>query len=326
MSFPALRLDDVVVDYKRKHESPVRAVAGVSLDVLRGQVHGLVGESGCGKSTLAKASAGLVEVSSGQVLFDGATVQPLTRRARPTHLRKLQLIFQDPAAALNPRRLVGRQIEDALRLCGATESHKARERRVGELLETVGLPTGAGERYARELSGGQRQRVCLARALATDPSVIVADEPISALDASAQAQIANLLVQLARDLDIGVLFISHDLGIVRHIADHVTVMYLGKVVEAGPTRAVWSAPQHPYSESLMAAEPAHDGRGTLPAEIPGEVPNPANPPLGCRFHPRCPYAFEPCATTEPATIAVGEGHTSACWLREPVKPELLEAR
>jgi peptide/nickel transport system ATP-binding protein len=188
---------------------------------------------------------------------------------------------------------------------------------VRELLDAVGLPDSASARYPREFSGGQRQRICIARALAAEPTVIVADEPISALDASAQAAIANLLVELARRLNLGLLFISHDLAIVHHIADVVTVMYLGRVVERGPTRAMWAAPLHPYTEALIAAQPAHDGAGTLPAALPGEVPNPAAPPSGCRFHPRCPYVLDRCPIDDPPMVSFENGRAAACWLQEP---------
>jgi peptide/nickel transport system ATP-binding protein len=316
MDSAALQFDQVVVEYRRRGLSPVRAVAGVSLEVRHGQMHALVGESGCGKSTLARAATGLIPVSSGTVRFEGREVAPLTRRARPAHLRRLQMIFQDPSASLNPRRSVGSQLDDALRLCTSGAGSWRRER-VRELLDAVGLPDSASARYPREFSGGQRQRICIARALAAEPTVIVADEPISALDASAQAAIANLLVELARRLNLGLLFISHDLAIVHHIADVVTVMYLGRVVERGPTRAMWAAPLHPYTEALIAAQPAHDGAGTLPAALPGEVPNPAAPPSGCRFHPRCPYALDRCPIDDPPMVSFENGRAAACWLQEP---------
>jgi ABC-type glutathione transport system ATPase component len=222
----ALEFDQVVVEYHRRGLPPVRAVAGISLGVQPGQMHALVGESGCGKSTLARASTGLIPISEGAVRFEGQDVTPLARRTRAKHFRRLQMIFQDPNASLNPRRSVGGQLDDALRLC-TTGARAWRRTRVNELLDTVGLPGDAAARHPREFSGGQRQRICIARALAAEPTVIVADEPISALDASAQAAIANLLIDLTRQLNLGLLFISHDLAIVHHIADAVTVMYLG---------------------------------------------------------------------------------------------------
>ena len=310
----ALVLDQVVVDYQRKHMPTVRAVAGVDLAVNVGEVHGLVGESGCGKSTLARAATGIVPIASGSIEFDGQPVSTLSRRPRPRHFRRLQMVFQDPHASLNPRRSIGSQLEDALKRAGDVPSDRRRER-IEQLLDTVGIsPTAAG-RFPHEFSGGQRQRICIARALAADPKVIIADEPISSLDASAQAQIANLLVSLTRELELGVLLISHDLAIIQHVADVVSVMYLGKIVESAPKRALWSEPLHPYSEALLAAAPLHDGERTLPQGLPGEIPDPARPPLGCRFHPRCKHAFEPCPTEEPLLEHVASERRCACWLR-----------
>jgi peptide/nickel transport system ATP-binding protein len=197
----------------------------------------------------------------------------------------------------------------------------ARDERVAELLEQVGLSPGASRRYPHEFSGGQRQRIAIARALAADPSCIVLDEPLSSLDASAQAQVANLLVRLARELDIGLLLISHDLAIVRHVCDAISVMYLGLIVESGPAAEVWSAPKHPYTEALIAAIPHADGAGDLPLALPGEVPDPAQPPSGCRFHPRCPHVFERCSLEEPPLYRLGADRLAACFLRDPRHPE-----
>ena len=312
-----LRFDDVVVDYHRKHQPAVRAVAGVSLSVSRGQVHGLVGESGCGKSTLARAATGLIGITSGDIAFEGQPVRALGGGTRPAHFRRLQMVFQDPHASLNPRRSVGDQLADSVRRATGLP-RPARQQRIDEVLETVGLPREAARRFPNEFSGGQRQRVSIARALVARPTVIIADEPISALDASAQAQIANLLVALAREFDLGVLLISHDLGIVRHVADVVTVMYLGKVVETASTRSLWDRPLHPYSEALLAAAPAHDGAGVVPQSLPGEIPDPSDPPVGCRFHPRCTYAFDRCASEEPPLLRLANERASACWLGERV--------
>lgn len=308
-----LEMNDVAVTYAARGRT-VRAVAGVDLTVERGQIVGLVGESGCGKSTLAKAAVGLVPVSDGTVRFDGTPVVPLGRRARPAALRRMQMVFQDPYSSLNPRRRIGDQIEDGLRL--AARFRGDRRARVAELLDRVQLPTDAARRYPHEFSGGQRQRLAIARALAAEPSLIVADEAISALDASAQAAVANLLVTLTRELDMGLLFISHDLAIVRQVADVTAVMYLGKVVESGPTAAVWDAPAHPYTAALIGAVPIPDGSGTLPVDLPGDVPDPAAPPSGCRFHPRCPQRFSPCAGAEPLMLTVGAGRQAACWLND----------
>jgi oligopeptide/dipeptide ABC transporter ATP-binding protein len=293
-----LELHEVVVDYERRGGGLVRAVAGASISVDAGQIVGLVGESGCGKSTLARAAVGLVPVTAGSVRFEDRDVAPLTRHARPADLVRLQLVFQNPYSSLNPRRKVGSQIADG-RSSTATAT-------VSELCELVGLPANAG---------GQRQRIAIARALAADPSVIVLDEPLASLDASAQAQLANLLVSLSRELGLGLLLISHDLAIVRHVADTVSVMYLGVMVETGPTEPVWEMPLHPYSEALIAAVPHPDGTGFLPESLPGEVPDPARPPSGCRFHPRCPYAFDRCHSDEPELVELAAGRAAACWLQ-----------
>jgi peptide/nickel transport system ATP-binding protein len=315
----ALELTDVVVEYERRGLPPVRAVAGASLEVDRGQVMGLVGESGCGKSTLARAAIGMVAPLSGTIHFEGREVRPLGRGSRPHELARLQMVFQNPFSSLNPRRRVGEQIGDALAVLGLA-SRQERPLRIAELLEQVGLPAGAARGYPHEFSGGQRQRIAIARALAANPSVIVLDEPLASLDASAQAQIANLLVSLARGLHLGLLLISHDLAIVRHVADAVAVMYLGLIVEAAPTRELWATPLHPYTEALIAAIPHADGSGTLPEALPGEVPDPSRPPAGCRFHPRCPYVFDRCRSDEPPLVELAHARSAACWLQRPGEP------
>ncbi|HZQ15394.1 MAG TPA: ABC transporter ATP-binding protein [Gaiellaceae bacterium] len=310
----ALELNDVVVDYHGRG-GRVRAVAGASLAVERGRIVGLVGESGCGKSTLARAAVGLVATSGGTVTFEGREVTPLRRRARPADLVRLQLVFQNPYSSLNPRRTVGSQVAD-----GSPGVD------VAELLELVGLPQNAARRFPHEFSGGQRQRIAIARALAARPSVVVLDEPLASLDASAQAQLANLLKRLSRDLDVGLLLISHDLAIVRHVADRVSVMYLGRMVETALTGPLWDRPAHPYSEALIAAVPRADGAGTLPEALPGEVPDPAQPPTGCRFHPRCPYAFARCPVEEPPLLSLAGDRAAACWLQEAGRPPAQLAR
>jgi peptide/nickel transport system ATP-binding protein len=308
-----LELRNVEVEYRRPGRTPVRAVAGASLAVEAGQVVGLVGETGCGKSTLARAAVGLQATTAGSVWFEGRRLMALGRRARPRRDARLQMVFQNPFSSLNPRRRVGSQIADAMGILGLVSADK-RSARVSELLEQVGLPAIAAQRFPHQYSGGQRQRIAIARALAADPSVIVLDEPLSSLDASAQAQVANLLKGLARDLRVGLLLISHDLAIVRHIADVVAVMYLGLVVESAPTRGLWTAPMHPYTEALIEAIPRADGAGWLPEALPGEVPDPAQPPAGCRFHPRCPYVFDRCLIDSPPLIDVHGGRSVACWL------------
>jgi ABC-type oligopeptide transport system ATPase subunit len=251
-----LELRDVEVTYERRGREPVRAVAGVSLSLEPGQFVGLVGESGCGKSTLAKAVVGLVPASAGKILFEGREVGPLTRRARPRELVRLQMVFQNPFSSLNPRRRIGAQLAEAMLAAGFTR--RVGRGRVTELLELVGLSAGAAERYPHQFSGGQRQRIGLARALALNPSFIVADEPVSALDVSVQAQVINLLMDLQQRLKLTYLFIAHDLRLVRHICRRVAVMYLGKLVEMGETESIFAAPAHPYTRALLSAIPLPD--------------------------------------------------------------------
>jgi len=308
-----VELSDVHVEFHRRGSPPVRAVAGASITVDRGQIVGLVGESGCGKSTLARAACGLLTPTAGSILFEGERLVPLTRRARPLEQARLQMVFQNPFSSLNPRRRVGSQIGDGLEILAGL-SGAALDARVAELLEQVGLPATAARRYPHEFSGGQRQRIAIARALAAEPSVIVLDEPLSALDTSAQAQIANLLTSLARELEIGLLLISHDLAIVRQVAHVVSVMYLGVIVESGPTEEIWMRPRHPYTRALIASVPRADGSGVLPGSLPGEVPDPARPPAGCRFHPRCPIVVDRCRSDVPGMVTVATGHQAACWL------------
>ena len=315
-----LEVRGLAVEYKRAGHAPVRAVAGVDLTLERGQILGLVGESGCGKSTLARTVVGLLSPVAGTITVNGEAVRPLGRAARPVAQRAVQMVFQDPYSSLNPRRKVGAQIADGL------PGDEQQNARVPELLEAVGMPRSAAGRYPHEFSGGQRQRIAIARALAPRPQVIVADEAISSLDASTQAQVANLLVDLAAPFGVGLLFISHDLGIVRHIADEVAVMYLGEIVESGPIADVWHAPSHPYTRALIAALPRHDGDGTLPNALRGEVPNPARPPSGCRFHPRCPLAFDRCSVEVPVNLDLGGGRRSACWLASSSSSEHIEVR
>jgi peptide/nickel transport system ATP-binding protein len=320
----ALEIRDLEVVYRDRGRGPVRAVAGASLTVERGEIVGLVGESGCGKSSLAKAAVGLVPREAGDVLLDGRPLAPLRRKARSREDARVQMVFQNPFASLNPRRTIGAQIGDGLTLAGSRRRRHAAE--AAALLAEVGIAAGAVDRYPHQFSGGQRQRIAIARALAADPSVVVLDEPLSSLDASAQAQAANVLVRLARERGLALLLISHDLGIVNHVADRVSVMYLGVVVETAPTRALWQAPQHPYTEALVAAIPHADGSGTLPEALSGEVPDPAQPPSGCRFHPRCPYVFDRCPAEVPPLYELGGGRTSACFLRDTGEIADVEAR
>jgi peptide/nickel transport system ATP-binding protein len=299
---------DVHVEYERKGKPPVPAVVGVDLAVATGQIVALVGESGCGKSTFARAAVGLLEPTRGEVRFEGKPVRSVTRGTRPASQVRLQMIFQDPYSSLNPRRRVASQLLDGRRGLGRGGSRADAE----ELLERVGLPAQAVARYPHEFSGGQRQRIAIARALAAEPALIVADEPVTSLDASTQAQVTNLLASLCREMNMGMLFISHDLALVRHVADVVAVMYLGRIVEIGTTDELWNAPLHPYTRALIAAIPIADGRRRLPEVLPGEVPDPSRPPQGCRFRPRCPFAFERCLEEPP--LLEHDGRAAACWL------------
>ena len=313
---PILNLKDVTVTYKRADRSKLTAVSGVNLALNKGEILGLVGESGCGKSTLGKAAVGILPTSGGEISFNGTKVEPLNRSMRSRELLKLQLIFQDPYSSLNPRRKIGDQLIDGLLNYGVG-AEEARESSA-KLLERVGLSRSTLAKYTHQFSGGQRQRIAIARALTLQPEVIIADEPISALDASAQAQVANLLVELVQELGMSMIFISHDLSVVRQISDRTAVMYLGKLVEVASTQEIWESPQHPYTKALIQAIPKPDGKGFMPLELPGDVPDPRLPPTGCRFHPRCPVAISACSAQEPA-MAETNGRWSACLLNNELK-------
>lgn len=313
---PILTLNNVSVTYKRPDRTRLMAVSGVNLTLYKGEILGLVGESGCGKSTLGKAAVGILPASGGHITFNGTKVEALNRSVRSRELLKLQLIFQDPYSSLNPRRKIGDQLIDGLVNFGV-DTESARESSA-RLLERVGLSRSALSQYTHQFSGGQRQRIAIARALTLQPEVIIADEPISALDASAQAQVANLLVELVQELGMSMIFISHDLSVVRQISDRTAVMYLGKLVEVAPTKEIWDNPRHPYTKALIAAIPKPDGKGFLPIELPGDVPDPRLPPSGCRFHPRCPVAISQCKVLEPE-MALSEGRWSSCLLNNELK-------
>jgi oligopeptide/dipeptide ABC transporter ATP-binding protein len=308
-----------IADRLRHGPKAVRAVDGVSLTVHRGETVGLVGESGCGKSTLGRSVLRLVEPTSGEVRIDGMDVVKASASELREMRRRAQIIFQDPSSSLNPRRSVGQILEEPLAIFGLAKRGERRAR-VTELLQQVGLPADAADRFPHAFSGGQRQRIGIAAALALEPKVIVADEPTSALDVSVQAQILNLLERLQQSLGLAYLFISHNLEVVRHISDRVAVMYLGKIVELAPTESLFAQPLHPYTRALMSAIPNPDPTAPhTPTPLEGEVPSPLNPPAACRFHPRCPIARPVCGQQEPMLVSDGGEHAVAChavdWAR-----------
>jgi oligopeptide/dipeptide ABC transporter ATP-binding protein len=294
----------------------VRAVQDVSFSIERGETLALVGESGCGKTTVSRCILRALPPTKGAIRFSpepGKSIDlaPLSRRAMRPLRRHIQMIFQDPYASLNPRMMVGDIIAEPLLVNGVPAVQ--RQSRVRELLDLVGLPAATRTRFPHAFSGGQRQRIGIARALALDPTLVVADEPVSALDVSVQAQIINLLLDLQDRLKLSMLFVAHDLGVVRHVSDRVAVMYLGRIVETASTTALYATPRHPYTEALLAAVPKADpalrDQTSAPA---GEIADPANPPSGCAFHPRCPYAVDRCRTELPALREIAPAHWSAC--------------
>lgn len=312
---PLLRVEDLRVQYPAVPH-PVRAVDGVSLELHEGETLALVGESGCGKSTLARAIVGLETPASGSVHFGGERVLPFPAASRRALTKRLQMVFQDPDASLNPRLTIHAAVSEGLELHDQGD-RSSRAARVDALLEQVGLDSSLGSRYPHELSGGQKQRVSIARALAVGPQLLVCDEAVSALDVSIQAQILSLLLELKARLGLSYLFITHDLRVVRQIADRVAVMYLGQLVELAETEALFNEPRHPYTRMLLEAVPSVDGeRRAARARVAGDVPSPARPPSGCRFHPRCPVVMERCSIDAPRLYELGS-RASRCWLDEP---------
>ncbi len=318
---PLLEVTDLVKHFPIKsgllfdrEVARVRAVDGISFSVGRGETLGLVGESGCGKSTLCRTILQLLEPTSGSVRFDGSEIAGASRREMRPLRREMQMIFQDPYASLNPRKRVGQIVGDPLKLNGVAHGAELR-RRVQELLERVGLSAEHYNRFPHEFSGGQRQRIGVARALALEPKLIVADEPVSALDVSIQAQIINLLDDLQDELGLTYIFVAHDLSVVRHVSDRIAVMYLGKLVELAPAADLYAKPIHPYTIALLSAVPIPDPKENAerePLVLEGDVPSPVDPPAACRFHTRCPWATEICSQVEPELIEHRPGHWAAC--------------
>jgi peptide/nickel transport system ATP-binding protein len=298
--------------YFGSSDRPVRAVDDVSFDIGRGEAVGLVGESGSGKSTIGRTVLKLLEPTAGQVVFEGVDLASLSARQMQAYRRHLQIIFQDPYASLNPRRRVGDTLGEALATHGLHPG-SARAARIAELLRLVGLAPEHARRYPHEFSGGQRQRIGIARALAVEPRFIVADEPVSALDVSIQAQVINLLADLRERFGLTMLFISHDLDVVEYVCDRIVVLYLGKVMEIAPARAMYRAPLHPYTQALLAASPRPDPDARRERRLlQGDIPSPVDPPSGCVFRTRCPYAQDACAASVPALREVAPGRFKAC--------------
>jgi peptide/nickel transport system ATP-binding protein len=330
---PLLELRDLVMHFAVKGEGAVRrgtakvqAVDGINLTLHEGENLGLVGESGCGKSTTGRLIARLLTPTSGQILFRGKDISRLSDRAMRPYRREIQLIFQDPYSSLNPRHTVGAIIGTPLRVHNLVPKDRVLPR-VQELLEVVGLNPEHYNRYPHEFSGGQRQRIGIARALAMEPKIIIADEPVSALDVSIQAQVMNLLEDLQQEFNLAFMFIAHDLGVVRHFCDRIAVMYLGRIVETGPRDIIYGAPQHPYTQALLSAVPDLGVvRGTPPKSrirLAGDPPSPINPPSGCRFRTRCWKAQDICAEVDPDLFQVGTDQRAACHFAAPPKQSIL---
>jgi len=319
MELSLLALENLVKTFPVKSvfgkPAEARAVDGVSLSVARGEVVGLVGESGCGKSTLGRLSLGLLQPSAGRVLFKGRDITAVGAKELRALRKDMQIIFQDPFASLNPRMRVRDIVAEPLIIHRLAEKREL-DGRAAVLLEKVGLSADALSRYPHEFSGGQRQRIGIARALASGPAFIVADEPVSALDVSVQAQIINLLADLQQDMGLSFLFVAHDLNVVRHFSDRVAVMYLGKIVETAPAEEIYTRPSHPYTEALLADIPVPDPEVKKKhILLKGDIPSPTQIPPGCRFHTRCIHRFDPCDKAVPKTTDLGNGHFVDCHLR-----------
>jgi peptide/nickel transport system ATP-binding protein len=309
---PLLSVQGLTKHFPARNGRIVHAVEDVSFEVRRGSTVGLVGESGSGKTTAGRAILRLIEPTSGKALFDGVDLFSLSAKEMRAYRRKLQIVFQDPFSSLNPRLKVSAILSEALDACGFPRG-KARRERIAELLTLVGLSPDHAARYPHEFSGGQRQRIGIARALAVQPEFVVADEPVSALDVSVQAQVLNLLGELQKKLGLTLLFIAHDLSVVEYLCDEVVVLYLGRVMERGPSKLVYAAPRHPYTKALLATAPVPDPtRVRTHVPLKGDIPSPIAPPSGCVFRTRCPEAIAACAQTVPPVVEIGGGHHVAC--------------
>jgi peptide/nickel transport system ATP-binding protein len=322
MSAPLLEVNDLKKHFRLgggllRPRAFVYAVDGVSFTIARGETLALVGESGCGKSTVGRAILRLFDITAGQVVLDGRRIDDLSAGSLRPLRRRVQVVFQDPFSSLNPRMRVRDILAEPIRNFGLAKSARDMDTRIAKLMDQVRLPRDAVDRWPHEFSGGQRQRIGIARALAAAPDLIVCDEAVSALDVSVKAQIVNLLQDIQQELGLALLFISHDLAIVEHMTHRVAVMYLGKIVEVAPKRAIFASPRHPYTKALLSAVPVPvPGAARERIILKGDVPSPINPPKGCRFHTRCPYAFDRCRSEEPALRPTEHGHLAACHLHD----------
>jgi peptide/nickel transport system ATP-binding protein len=322
MSVPLLEVNDLKKHFRvggglLRPRAFVYAVDGVSFTIARGETLALVGESGCGKSTVGRAILRLFDITAGQVVLDGRRIDDLSAATLRPLRRRVQVVFQDPFSSLNPRMRVRDILAEPIRNFGLAHSARDMDARIAKLMDQVRLPRDAIDRWPHEFSGGQRQRIGIARALAAEPDLIVCDEAVSALDVSVKAQIVNLLQDIQQELGLALLFISHDLAIVEHMTHRVAVMYLGKIVEVAPKRAIFAAPRHPYTKALLSAVPVPEpGAARERIILKGDVPSPINPPKGCRFHTRCPYAFDRCRSEEPPLRPTEHGHLAACHLHD----------